>query len=87
LSVQENSFSSVANIFPNPASQKTTLSFSTYQKQVSYKLINLSGQVVLEKSNLYGKEVKVNMSEIPNGMYLMEISAGQGNEILKIVKE
>lgn len=74
-------------LYPNPTKQETTLSFSTYQKQISYKLLNLSGQVLLEKVNLYGKEMKVNLSDIPNGMYLMELKTTQGNEIVKVVKE
>jgi uncharacterized delta-60 repeat protein/uncharacterized repeat protein (TIGR01451 family) len=74
-------------LYPNPTKLETTLSFSTYQKQVAYKLLNLSGQVVLEKINLYGKEVKVNLSEVPNGMYLMEVKTNLGTEMVKVVRE
>ena len=74
-------------LYPNPTKQETTLSFSSYQKQISYKLLNLSGQVVLEKVNLYGKEVKLNLSEVPIGMYLLEVRTEDGSERMKVVKE
>jgi uncharacterized repeat protein (TIGR01451 family) len=78
---------STIRLYPNPTKQETTLSFTNYQKQVAYKLLNLSGQVVLEKANLYGKEVKVNLSEVPNGMYLLEVKTEDGSERLKVVRE
>jgi uncharacterized delta-60 repeat protein/uncharacterized repeat protein (TIGR01451 family) len=78
---------STIKLYPNPTKQEATLSFSNYQKQVSFKLLNLSGKVVLEKTNLYGKEVKVNLSEVPNGLYFMEVKTDLGTEMVKVVKE
>ncbi|MBI2257907.1 MAG: T9SS type A sorting domain-containing protein [Flavobacteriia bacterium] len=74
-------------VYPNPTKQETTLSFSTYQKQISYNLLNISGQIVLEKANLYGKEIKVNLSDVPNGLYFMEVKTDLGTEMVKVVKE
>ena len=75
--VQTNSIASnqkSINIFPNPVQNTAVIEFSN-PKNKSYDLIisNISGQIVKRMYAISNNEVIIDRSNLPNGMYLLEL--------------
>lgn len=65
-----NSHNSQIHIYPNPADQ--TLSLSEFPLGSTVRIMDFSGKVLLESTS-DGFENAVNVSRIPNGMYVVQI--------------
>ncbi|MEM9051803.1 MAG: T9SS type A sorting domain-containing protein [Bacteroidota bacterium] len=75
-------------VYPNPASELISLTFpSRIEKEaVSIRLTDISGRIVLSQSLLTEKQV-VDISTLPNGLYLIELSNNQGSlGVCRLVK-
>lgn len=78
------------NIFPNPATNKTTISFSLEKtSDVKIELFNIEGQLV--KNIMDGKlasgdnEIKMDLSKIRAGVYFIKLSIEERSQIIKLV--
>jgi hypothetical protein len=66
------------NIYPNPFTSQTTVSFSEYQNNSSIKIFDLQGKVI--KSMMFsGKEFELEKDAMQAGMYLMQITDDKQN--------
>ncbi len=69
-------------IYPNPA--KTELNINAPQNDINeISISNLLGQVVTKSQN----QNHINISDLPNGIYIITISRGQLNHTQKFIKE
>ena len=78
-------------VFPNPATNFVTVSFSSLSSDaVTYSLIDVQGRVI-QKYGVNGTvgiiNESLNISEIPNGFYILKIAQGNLQYNTKIVKE
>jgi Zn-dependent metalloprotease len=78
-------------VFPNPATNFVTVSFSSLSNDaVNYSLIDVQGRVI-QKYSVNGTVGAINeylnISEIPNGFYILKIAQGNLQYNTKIVKE
>jgi hypothetical protein len=79
-----------ANLLPNPANEVSKLSFELEQTQnVTINITNLLGQNVETISNANAAKgshtVSLNTQNIPSGIYLVNITAGNAVSTLKLV--
>ncbi|MEY4874953.1 MAG: Secretion system C-terminal sorting domain, partial [Bacteroidota bacterium] len=75
------------SIYPNPTNQLAVISSQLSVNNASIKLINLTGQTVLEKQNQSGNQFTIDLSAQAQGIYFIEVSQ-QGNVWRgKVVKE
>ncbi|MEY3343664.1 MAG: hypothetical protein RL090_1348 [Bacteroidota bacterium] len=82
LGLNDASLESSLNIFPNPVSNSATVQFQlTSEETVSINVLNAVGQSVLQQN--FGKlaasqtyNQSLDMSALSNGLYFMEIKAG-----------
>ena len=51
----------------------------------SYKIIDLAGQLVVQQLNLYGQNVRLDVSQLPKGMYTIVVQAGTQKESKRIL--
>ncbi len=77
IELNKNKFS--IDVYPNPTSEVINIQFNLTKKStLSFELIDLTGRVILSQEKLKIMEGKVNkeinISEIPNGSYLMQIT-------------
>lgn len=70
-------------MYPNPVERTLTISMFD-NRDVSYKIYNLMGQIV-KASQLNQSEI--NVSEMTSGLYLFEINDGQKTIIKKFIKK
>ena len=74
-------------LYPNPANQTFTISFSEAQESVKQvRIINMQGKVVLSQENPSNNTV--NIANLPTGMYVVRVLGQGGKEYaVKLVKE
>ncbi len=75
------------SLFPNPTTDFLNIIFENSEENISIKLMTLSGQIVLQESNLSGKEIKIDLSSQAKGMYLLEVEMEGKKEVMKVIKE
>lgn len=65
---------SFVSIYPNPTNEILTIKLSLEEKNVTYKLVDLTGKVIL-KGSLSNNLNKVDVSMIASGSYILEIES------------
>lgn len=86
LSIREPSLSindytiSALKIYPNPV--KKTLFLSNIENLISIKTFNSLGQLVMETD-----KIKIDFSNLDNGIFFLQITTLEGIEVRKILKE
>jgi hypothetical protein len=78
-----------ASVFPNPAGERLTVSYSLSQSEyVSVRLVNIDGKVSKEWGQQFytagNHEQQVDVSEITTGIYFLQISSASGSYTRKI---
>jgi hypothetical protein len=72
-SIPENE-KNILSAYPNPSNNQMTLTASKTFVNASFRLVNISGVVVLEKSGLTGNAFVMDISGLPSGVYLLEMN-------------
>ena len=72
-------------MYPNPASDKVTISTPDVMFN-QYTLFTITGQVVVNQ-NINSKTVEVNVSELSKGIYVLKLDGHNVSKTYKIVKE
>ncbi|MFP4470303.1 MAG: M28 family peptidase [Bacteroidales bacterium] len=71
----------LGNIWPNPATEQISVSFD--HGKALLEVINIKGQLVLETQ--INNQVKLNTTDLPEGIYTFRIISGQHTETHKVV--
>ena len=74
-------------IYPNPATSKINLTFDNNLDNASIKIISILGQTVLEKQNISGNDLTLNISILSKGIYILELYDGFSVSKAKFIKE
>jgi flagellar hook assembly protein FlgD len=78
-------------VYPNPTSNNATLEFTTASdvKDAKVKIYNISGKLMktIRKGNLPGGKhsLRLDLSELPVGNYIMSLEAGASSGVSKFV--
>ncbi len=70
------------NIYPNPFTNSTTVSFSNEQKNTTIKITEILGKEV-KSQNFSGKQLVIEKGEMPTGVYFLEIIDDKKNILNK----
>lgn len=77
-------------LYPTPVKDILSVSVNTLQRSntehAEYTLYNLAGQI-LQKGNIEGGSMEINMSEYPNSVYMLKIVYRDKNAVYKVVKQ
>jgi hypothetical protein len=80
-----NAFDSTAfSYYPNPTTDFLNLVYS--QELTSVKVTNMLGQELFTKT-INATETQLDMSNLPTGTYLVEVTAGDVSKTIKVVKK
>jgi hypothetical protein len=88
--LKENNLAFAANIYPNPVSSSTTISFNLEKtKNITVSLYDMIGHkvaTIAQSQYFAGKnEVNYNASSLPKGMYFVQITDGVSSSSLKMI--
>jgi uncharacterized repeat protein (TIGR01451 family) len=73
-------------LYPNPTNSVITIDLNNFSKSVNYKIYTLSGKLLQEKRNSYGQKISVDVKNLENGLYFIEIEYDTKIEVLNFVK-
>lgn len=72
-------------IYPNPTKDDIYI-ISTNERINSYSILNTNGQRVMNKENIKANKEKINLSNIPKGMYIIKIITDNNVYSRKVIK-
>ena len=73
-------------VFPNPATDKITLLYPALIKNSIITIMNINGEKAMERQ-LYEKETQFDISNLPAGVYLVQLHNENSTIMQKMVKE
>ena len=74
------------SVFPNPVSHNLSIQVPTGSNDpVNIKMVNLTGKLVLQK-DIYGSEIQLNLGELKEGIYILDIRSKNVHSLKRIVK-
>lgn len=74
------------SIYPNPATSQLEISLPTNYKSHHLKILNPLGQTMKEES-FYTNQLSFNISELPSGLYFIELQNEEVKAVKKFVKQ
>lgn len=89
VGLDENRISQNLNIFPNPARDIVQLEIpeTWHGKSGIVQLHNSKGQLVYEYSSVLSTLLRIPVEELPRGIYLLSLQAGEERGVSKLVVE
>ncbi len=91
--VQPNGINTIVNelnklsLYPNPTNSSTTITLTKPVDNDNIKLINLTGQTIIEKQNQTGDHFNLDISQQAQGIYFVEIRQADNVWRTKLVKQ
>jgi len=72
-------------IYPNPANDHLTINLSKIDDEYTIEIKSIDGKPIVSYQNLSGNSQKIDVSELPNGSYLLNISTKSQSNVFKFV--
>ncbi len=86
ISVDFSNAAPQLKIYPNPTSSWITITTDRNLNNAGVKLIGLTGQTVIEKTNISGSNCSLDISGQPAGIYIIEINDAGNISRIKFLK-
>jgi hypothetical protein len=77
---------SEVKVFPNPVSSNLNIEINSNSDSIALDLYNVTGKLVLQKA-MSNEAFSLNMKNLPQGIYFLQVSSSKKTGIYKIVKE
>jgi hypothetical protein len=77
------------NIFPNPTTDEITIVFEgeISEEKIAMEVVSSVGKRILSQSLSFQNRLKISLSALPSGIYLVHLSGNMFNHSQKIVKQ
>lgn len=73
---------------PNPSTGRFTVQMPEGETLLEYEILNSRGTQVAHKATNMNKQVSIDITGLPNGLYILRTTSGSGRrEVLKLVKQ
>lgn len=82
LSLQDLELNKDISVFPNPSKNEINITVGPHQKIVSVTVVDLLGKII----SIENETTPLDISNIPNGTYLLKIQTNEGAVVKKIIK-
>jgi hypothetical protein len=82
--LEEISFTTLIDVFPNPFSTQITLRTNSSLNNATFKVVNATGKTLAQIENISGQAFTFNRSNLSSGLYFIHLS--QGNQLLATKK-
>jgi hypothetical protein len=71
-------------MFPNPTSDFAEFYLNGYNKIESIRILDMRGREVRSMKNINGKQSRIDLSEMSNGLYMAEVMTEKGRVVKKL---
>jgi len=75
------------SIYPNPANENITINLTTTSKNTSIKIYDATGRLVKNMENVKPGESAISISELENGLYLINVSDENHSSTKRFIKQ
>ena len=82
-SLPDKSFS----VYPSPASSVITVGYSSIYYGGEIRILDITGKIIIRKEITNNESTDINISNLPEGLYMLSIFNGQKNESVMFTKE
>ena len=82
---EKNNFKVI--LYPNPTISGLNINFSNSIENGTLKIISVTGQTVYQKLYLSGNNLSLNVSDLTNGIYILQVSDGDRIYNSKFIKQ
>jgi hypothetical protein len=73
------------HIFPNPSNGQFSVEWANgFEKQIS--VMDITGRVVVNKTTLE-ERTNFNITDLPNGVYYVQLRSNNSSNVFKIIKD
>ncbi|HKC69373.1 MAG TPA: phospholipase D-like domain-containing protein [Bacteroidia bacterium] len=73
-------------VYPNPFTSNITIHLENAGENVSVKIINQLGQLILKKDTYQTQDINLDLSDLSNGVYFVQVSWGGKQYTRKLIK-
>lgn len=73
-------------VFPNPAEDELTIAFERSMQNGTVRICDFVGNEWLIRENIAGLSTQIDISQLPSGVYFVEVSTLSEREVRRIVK-
>lgn len=87
LGTNTNNLQNTVSIAPNPVSNRLSLTIGTKVVISNYSIIDATGKVLQTKKVNFTTAATLDVSTLPNGLYLLILESNSGKAIQKFIKE
>ena len=74
-------------MYPNPASNNVTVNLVDGLNNVSVELVDMQGRLISSYNNIEGASIKVDVSQVSNGVYFIKVSSEGAIQTEKLIVE
>jgi hypothetical protein len=74
-------------VYPNPFNEELTVELDRYYKEISVRIFDLTGRVILLESVENNSKLNINNSKLTKGIYYLQIETESQNQFFNIRKE
>lgn len=85
LSTKDLSINSDITVYPNPAKNEVTVSSKTAKEKVNIQLFDISGKKVLDVTEKISSGLKLDVSKLINGVYIIKGKGADANFSQKLI--
>lgn len=74
-------------IYPNPVTSTFKIKAPTENYPVTYSIFDLTGRIIINTQSTINNEESIDLSELPNGIYLLNLNSNESSKCLKLLKQ
>lgn len=86
LSVDDDALAANVKLYPNPTNGDLNINFARSLGSVDLNIVNVNGQIVMNKSLEAFGSSSIDTSKLANGVYFAQISSDEGSTAIKFIK-
>jgi hypothetical protein len=75
------------SIYPNPAQNQIQISIEQTVSHATIRMISITGQLVIDMTNVAGSQFNFDIAKLPQGIYIVEITENGATSRNKFVKQ
>jgi hypothetical protein len=87
VGIAENSTNAIALVYPNPATDKLTVSLNgSVSGKVTVSIVDITGRIVSEQAYNAADKIELNIASLAKGSYMVKVTSDSAQSVQRVVK-